>query len=173
MPGSAEELSTELLEFCRSESLSGDGLQEIFERHGCTPNHPGIDNYDFFHLACWNEKVTEEILRCLLEYFSDAAGAIHEGETILQGQGETPLHVICHNQNATLGIVQLLIDASPDSLHHLNRIGMTPLLHLCFNSNADDEVKLEVLNLRIEKCPESVRRVARLSYLPIHAAAGF
>jgi ankyrin repeat protein len=163
MTGSTDALCAELSEFCRFWSFSEDGLKEIIERHGCTPNHPPIDNYDFFYLACENKKVTEGILQYLLEYFPDAASAIAEGDL-------TPLHVICRNKNATLDMVQLLIGASPDSLHHRDRARMTPLYCFCFSRNFGDEVGLEILKLLLEKCPESVRDVARSGYLPIHAA---
>ena len=165
MTGSTDALRAELSKFCRSESLSKDGLKDIIESYGCTPNHPGIDNYDFFHLACKNKKVKEAILRYLLDYFPDAGSAIHEDET--------PLHVICRNQNATLGMVQLLIDASPDSLRHQDFADMTPLYYFCYNRKFGDEVGLEILKLLLEKCPESVRLVARFGNLPIHAAASF
>ena len=57
----AEALSDELLEFCRSDSLSEDGICEIIERHGLTPNnnHPNISDHEFFRAVCLNERVTE------------------------------------------------------------------------------------------------------------------
>ena len=164
MTGSTDALCAELSEFCRFWSFSKDGLQEIIERHGCAPNHPGINNYDFFHLACENKNVTEGILQYLLEYFPDAASAIAEGDL-------TPLHVICFKKHATLGMVQLLIDASPDSLHHSNQFGLTPLHCLCYNRYTDGEVKLEILKLLLEKCPES--HADSFGSHPIHIAARF
>ena len=62
-------LLEELSQFCGSESLSKDGLREIIEKHGCAPNDPNINNYDFFHWACCNERLTKGILRYLLKYF--------------------------------------------------------------------------------------------------------
>ena len=57
----------ELEEFCRSDSLSEEGLRELFERHGLTPNNDNVaDEYEFFGVACNNERVTEGILRCTL-----------------------------------------------------------------------------------------------------------
>src|SRR6056300_30006 len=113
-------LEEELTEFCRSDSLSLDGLCEIIE-HGCTPNNdPNINNYKFFHEACDNEKVTEGILRCLLEYFPNAIRRADEEERRL------PIHNICRNKNVTFGMVQLLIDAFPDSLRHETNNGCIP-----------------------------------------------
>ena len=57
-----------LVEFCGSDSLSERGLREIIRLHGVAPNNKNdIDNYEFFHKACVNERVTEGILLYLLK----------------------------------------------------------------------------------------------------------
>ena len=158
-------LLKDLTEFCRSDSLSEGGLHEIIERHGCAPNNNDPSNdYAFFHQACDNERLTEGILRYLLECFPNAVRDTDEG-------GHLPLHYICRNKNVTLGMVQLLIDAYPDSLRHENNYGGLPLHYLCGNENPDEKVKVEILKLLIERYPESVRHVARFGILPIHFAA--
>src|SRR6056300_497507 len=111
-------LVKELIDCCRSESLSEDGLREIFQRYDCENNHHHVDNYSFFLSACQNVIVTEGILRCLLKYFSSAASAT-------TSRGETPLHFVCINKNATCGMVQLLIDAFPGSLDRAINDGIT------------------------------------------------
>ncbi len=159
-------LLEELSECCRSESLSEDGLREIIERHNWAPinNDPNITNYKFFHWACYNERVTEGILRCLLEYFPNAVRHAGEGGTL-------PLHtMLVRNKNVTLNMVQLLIDAYPDSLSHESNSGRVPLHSLCYN-NQNVDVVLDVLKLLVERCPESVRHVTRDGMLPIHIAA--
>src|SRR5210317_2070407 len=120
---STDALWNELLEFFNSESLSEDELREILERFGCAPNNNlNIDNYGFFIMACHNELVTEGILRCLLEYFPDAAGYT-TAEGLL-----TPLRsILFANKNATRGMVQLLIDACPESIGRANNEANTPL----------------------------------------------
>jgi ankyrin repeat protein len=172
-------LLKELTEFCQSDLLSEDGLHEIIERHGCAPNNddPNI-NYEFFHEACRNEKVTEGILRCLLEYFPNAAkntdGCVFNGEENVGGC--TPLHIICRdNSHVTLNIVELLIDAYPDSLRHEDNKGFTPLHKLCRNEDLDDkEVGLKILKLLLEKGPESARHATiTAGVLPIHIAAAY
>ena len=63
-------LGKELFEFCKSESLSEEGgLHEIIDRHGLKPDNTQniSDDYKFFLSACQNERVTEGIIRCLLE----------------------------------------------------------------------------------------------------------
>ena len=68
-------MEEEMTEFCQSDSLSLDGLCEIIERHGVAPKNNGITNYEFFRQTCLNERLTEEILRYLLEYFPNAVRA--------------------------------------------------------------------------------------------------
>src|SRR5210317_1878481 len=161
-------LLKELSQCCRSSgSLSKDGVREIIERHNCANNNDqNIDYYQFFRRACRNERVTEGILRYLLEYFPYAAR--HASE-----RGQLPLHFICHHKNVTLGLVQLLIDAFPDSLHHEDNNGLMPLHALCLNKNLEDEVGLEILKLLVEKSPESVRHPTNRGGLPIHIAARY
>eukprot|EP00984_Skeletonema_dohrnii_P031635 scaffold24379_cov115-Skeletonema_dohrnii-CCMP3373.AAC.2 len=155
-------LSNELLVFCQSDSLSEEGLREIIERHALTGvNHPC--NYISFLVACRSERVTDGIIRCLLEYFPDAASAIDKGWS--------PLHCACRNPNMTLKIIQLLIDAAPDSVSSVNSGGSMPLHCLCYSENLDDAAAIEILNLIIEKYPEAVRHANSKGYLPIHIAS--
>jgi ankyrin repeat protein len=166
---SNDALVQELIDFCRSEVLSEDGLREIIEKYGCAPNNHRVENYDFFIVACRNELVTEGILRYLLEYFSSAASAT-------TSRGETPLHMICNNKNATRGMVQLLIDAFPGSLDraiNAGAIGVTPLHFLCFNKDIDDSNAVDILGFFLERCPEAVRHADGDGDLPIHIACGF
>ncbi len=163
---SIDALGEELLAFCRSGSLSEDGLQEIIKRYGA-PKNQNFTDYAFFHEACRNERVTEGILRMLLEYFPDAASLFDEEVEF------SPLHSVCqHNKNATLGMVQFLVDAFPESLRKANNDGHMPLHGLCLNENLNEETGLEILKYFIERCPESVQQVTRIGNLPIHIAAG-
>ncbi len=152
-------------EFCRSESLSEDGLRAIIAANNDIIE---INNYKFFHEACGNERVTEGVLRYLLEYFPNAIKYTDE----LRGQ--LPIHTVIRlNKNVTLGMVQLLIDAFPDSLRHENGGGWLPLHMLCYNKYLDKEVALEILQLLLERCLESVRHADSFDALPIHIAAAY
>ncbi len=169
-------LEEELTAFCRSHALSEDGLRAIFKGHGVAPNNndPNI-NYEFFHEACLNKKVTECILRYLLEYFPNAV-RYADGYVCVEEEkvgGCTPLHSICFNKNVTLGMVQILFDTFPDSLLHENNYGFMPLHVLCDNKNLDNDLAVDILKLLFEKFPESVRHAARYDILPLLPAAGF
>jgi ankyrin repeat protein len=155
-----------LLQFCRSDSLSENGLREIIEQHANNNDITGSIDYKFFHEACLNERVTEGTLRYLLEYFPNAVRAIRE-------EGRSPLHFICYNKNVTLGIVQLLIDAFPEYIRHENNEGHMPLHRFCDKEHLDDKVGLEILKLLLEKCPESVRHANIKGNLPLHFAAAW
>eukprot|EP00985_Skeletonema_marinoi_P018097 scaffold10048_cov66-Skeletonema_marinoi.AAC.5 len=156
---SAESLSEELYFYCASESLSEDGLREIIERH-----NPHVNNHDFFLEACSNERVTEGIIQCLLEYFPAAASTINVN-------GPVPLHLVCNNKNVTRSMVQLLIDAAPNSVRSVDEDGWMPLHHFCSCNKVDGAI--EILNLLVEKYPEALRHVDNnFGFLPIHIASG-
>ena len=160
-------LANELLEFCSSESLSEEGLREIIERHGLTPNNNHEDDYTFFLCACSNGRFTEGIIRLLLEYFPDSASAIN-----YSGRHWSPLHLACgYNESVTRGIIQLLIDAAPDSIRSVDSEGMMPLHWLCEDKQLDESVSLEILQLLIEKHPQALRHADYDGCLPIHMAA--
>jgi hypothetical protein len=96
--GSTPLLEEDLAEFCRSDSLSEDGLREIIERCGGA-NDPRVRKYDFFHSACCNKRITEGILRYLLGCFPNAIRYADEELRRL------PIHNICRNKNVTLNMV--------------------------------------------------------------------
>ncbi len=157
-------LLKELEALCKSALLSVDCLRERIERHHGNNHH--VENYDFFLWACRNERLTEGIIRCLLEHFPDAASYSCR-------KGSTPLHYICFNKNVTLGMVQLIIEACPESLGRAdNPVGYMPLHTLCLNKSLDDTAAVDILGLLLERCPEAVRHTETNGALPIHVACG-
>ncbi len=88
--------------------------------------------------------------------------------------GWSPLHCAFINKNMTAEIVQLIIDAAPDSVRSVSNTGHTPLHYLCLNELLDGTIAIKILKLLLEKHPESIRHAddgynERL--LPIHLAA--
>ena len=155
----------ELILFCRSESISEEGICEIIERHGLAANNNRIRKYKSFRSACNNERVTEGIMRCLLGYFPAAISDTDD-------DGRSPFHVACNNKNVTLNIIQLLIDAAPDSVRSVDDNGGMPLHWLCGNKTIDEAVAVQICKLLIEKHPEAVRHADNEGRLPIHFASG-
>ena len=156
---------SELFDFCESESLSEEGLRDIIDRRGLTPNNHNLGNYKFFRDACFNERVTEGIIRCLLEYFPDAANYTDE-------YGCLPLHWACKNKNVTFNITQLLIAAAPNSVRGVNSYGNMPLHDLCSNQYVDEMTEIKILKFLIDKYQEAVQHADNNGSLPIHIAAG-
>jgi ankyrin repeat protein len=154
----------ELDAHCKCDSLSEDGLREIIERHGLVPNNYLVSDYRFFFAACNNERVTEGIIQCLLEYFPDAASASNT-------YGQTSLHIALCNKHVTLNIVQLLIDAAPNSICSLDNDGRMPLHCLCDSENVNEIIAIEILTLLLEKHPKAVGHAAEDNgLLPVHIA---
>ena len=166
---SAESLSKELYFFCKSEALSEEVLHEIIGRYGLTPNcdaRAHVDNYNFFHWVCCNERLTEGITRCLIEYFPDAASATDK-------DGRSSLHCVFMNKSATLNIIRLLIDAAPETVRSVSNDGMMPLHKLCGNRKVDEAAAVPILKLLVEKYPEAARHADDQGVLPIHWASGW
>jgi ankyrin repeat protein len=174
-----KDLTRILEEYVPSLIFSEAGLRELFERHGFLPNtdyNPHMGDYHFFAAACSHERVSEGILRCLLEYFPDAASAPRPW-----WRCATPLHMICSNKNATLGMVKLIIEAAPESVQKEDDLGRMPLHKLCCNINLDDEVAVDILKFLVMKYPEAIQHFAGIcedgeetdspAILPIHLAA--
>jgi ankyrin repeat protein len=74
-------------------------------------------------------------------------------------------------------MVQLLIDAHPESLDRANNEGITPLHAVSKNKNLNDSAAVNILGLILERCPDAARRTAggvggqlANGYLPIHLA---
>lgn len=161
----ALELSNALTALCRSDSLSEDGLSKkfanLFERHDVSVlEYQNYGDFFFFVELCYSEKVTEGMIRFILHYFPGAANWA-------DGDGRLPLHYACKNNNITLNIVQILIAASYESVGRFDRDGMLPLHYLFENSNLDDTVVLDILQLILEKHPESIRHAEIDGYLPL------
>ncbi len=69
------------------------------------------------------------------------------------------------------GIIQLLIDAAPDSVRSVTNHGYMPLHVLCANNRMNEATSINLLKLLIEKHPDAVRRADIGGELPIHMAA--
>eukprot|EP00984_Skeletonema_dohrnii_P023522 scaffold12609_cov132-Skeletonema_dohrnii-CCMP3373.AAC.7 len=161
-------LAKELYDLCEADSLSEEGLREIIERYGLNDTrHVGIITV-IFRVMCVIERVTEGILRYLLNIFPAAAMAT-------DNEGQLPLHLACQNPNMTLNIIQLIIDAAPDSVRQADINGRVPLHHLCMVDDCVDEISaIEILKLLLHKYPEAARHADdENGTLPIHIACGY
>ena len=157
---SAELLLDELYECCASDGLSEEHIREIIERHQLTPHDENqVRNYRFFLAACCNANATVGVIQYLLKYFP------------ADEDGQLPLHHACLSNDVSLGVIQLLIDAAPDSVRREHNGGRMPLHYLCKNKDLEKSTALEILKLFLENCPESIRHKSDKGALPIHIAA--
>ena len=158
-------LSDELLLFCQSDSISLEGLHEILQRYGMTANDSRhISDYTFFLHACYNEHVDEAIIKCLIDIFPAAVSVIDE-------DGQFPLHLACMNDNATPGIIRLLVTADPSSRQVADEEGNTPLHHLCVARSRNDPVNIEILKILLTNCSSTSKHANNTGVLPIHYAS--
>ena len=153
-----------LLRYCRSESLSEEGLRELFERHGVTPNSHDVECEKVFLQLCFDGKITEGIIRCFLEYFPAAV--------FVNKNGLAPLQAACfNNERISLTIVELLFDAAPNLIRSVDHVkGGVIFHHLCSSIKVGEASAVQILKFLIEKYPEGARRVDNEGSLPIHAA---
>ncbi len=120
-----------------------------------------MNNYQLFRIACSKEKPTEGIIRCLLEYFPDAANEADE-------DGQLPLHYACDCLDVPRGVIQLLIDAAPDAVRREDNGDNMPLHILCNNTHTalEERKALVILNLLLKKCPERIEATFQFTSLP-------
>jgi len=104
----------EFEDFCSSEDLSLDGLQRMTKDISLDD----LRNSSFLHRVCMNEKVTLEIVECLLHLYPQT---IHRcldisyeykyipDEDSVEGY---PLHLACYNKDCPNEVIQLLLRKS-------------------------------------------------------------
>ena len=150
--------------YCSGDVLSLEGLQEKIV--GIPADVVLGSEVHFIHRACENERVTLEIVECLLVAFPDAARTCDR-------DGWSPLHYACWNNNLDPGIVRLLLEGWPESVNHRNNRGDLPLHILCETGggSVDETASLAVLELLLNAAPDSATTVASGGDLPIHIAS--
>ena len=159
--------SSELLCWSKSDDISEVVLRQIIRRyrnHDKNNNFHARCHYEFIQWAFCSEKITEGIVRLLLEYFPAAVDIADE-------KGWLPIHYACDNKNVSIGIIQLLIDAAPDSVRSVNYAGLLPIHKLCGNNTELDGTEaIRILSILLEKYPGSERIADVVGKLPFHYA---
>ena len=151
-----------LEEYCSDYGrLTLDGLQERIA--GIPPD--AVRGSDFLHDVCIDEKVTLEMIECLLDAFPDAARSI-------DSTAWSPLHYACANKSMDPEIVRLLLERWPESVDHQdNETGDLPLHNLCTAEDFDETSSLAILDLLVAAAPLSLTRANAEGRLPIHCAS--
>ena len=187
----------ELADFCASDDLYLDALQEIINTLG---SYVSSQNPSCFHEACKNENLTLEIVQLLYNIFP---GALR----LRDGIGCLPIHWLCVNKylddtasldilwfmlsidpnfprevagcngrlpihyavaNKSTAFCKILIDAYPESLRIESDDGWLPIHYACSWGKRDDTA--DTIQYLLELDPELINAEDSDGYLPIHCA---
>ena len=159
-------LSDELRLFCLSDSISLEGLHEILQRYGriLANDSRHINDYTFFFYAFVHEYVDEAIIQCLIDVFPDAVSVIDE-------DGQTPLHLACLSDNVTPDIIRLVTIAHPSACQIADKYGDMPLHCFCVTRSKNDSEAIEILKILLTNSSSSTKHANNRGRLPIHYAS--
>ena len=150
----------ELYDLCASNNLSLGALQEIINTLG-----PGVSsqNPSCFHRACYNEKVTLEIVQLLYNTLPDAL-------RLRNDDGYLPIHRLCYNidldENTSVDILRFMLEVDPTLPRETNNRGYHPI------HGASDNKSTIFCKILIDAYPQSLR-IESGSWLPIHKACAW
>ena len=86
----------------------------------------------------------------------------------------TPLHIACSNKGVTLKVFRLVYNAWPEAFTlGSGFFGFHPIHELCFNTELDEIVSLDILRCMFHIDPACVRERNFEGGLPIHTAAKY
>ena len=167
-------LHDELVAYCSGKEVTVEGLHEIIvNRWGWSPDKKFDDDVFFLRLLC-NEHftVTEGTVKFILQYFPSAA-------FLKTGDKKTALHVmLLQNKFVTPQVVQILVDAFPQSVWIQDTNGVTPIHALCAATYHDESVKVDILDILLGSVGLHNNKVKLMKIctnndlmLPIHFAA--
>jgi ankyrin repeat protein len=164
------ELIEDLRKFCRSDSLSMDGLLEktkfIPRRSVKAGQIFGFTN--LMHHVCANKNATKEMVEHLLELNPDAAGiysdvfesSYYDDTDEASCRWSLPLHAACKNVNIPSSVIEGLVKMYPPALAHRAtyddgyplRNGAPLEIYLSRESNID----IDAVRVLIDTVPEDV-----------------
>ena len=167
LPTNSGIVSTELYDLCKSDDLSLDALQEkisLLGRHiirkACDEECPFL--FLFFHQACWNKRITLDIINYLLTMFPRAGNAFIRAEDYAyHGTKASALHYSCYNEYCPDSVIELLVKKHPELskangvfwINNNNRVEGLPLhCYLMRNSNID----IETVEILVEAFPTAL-----------------
>jgi len=136
--GGSDYDSDKLLELCESENLTYDALQEKINDLG-----PRVSSQSplCFHEACYNEKVTLEIVQLLCNTRPDAL-------RLPSHYGCLPIHMLCYNKDldetASIDILRFMIDVDSTLPREMNGNGDLPIHNaVCYKSTVFCKVLID------------------------------
>ena len=89
---------------------------------------------------------------------------------VLDGEGNTPLHMVCESKSVNLSLVQLLFNSWPEAIRMPGEDNCFPV-HLLFQNRTDDgPTVLSILQFMLDIDQTIVRERDESGFLPIHYA---
>jgi len=86
---------------------------------------------------------------------------------LLDGPGNTPLHLACGNNKVNLELFELLLNAWPDSIRMRNNSRYLPIHSLCCGKMGEPN-SVDILRCMLSIDPTLAREMNDIDYLPIH-----
>ena len=86
---------------------------------------------------------------------------------LLDGPGNTPLHLACGNNKVNLELFELLLNAWPDSIRMRNNSRYLPIHSLCCGKMGKTN-SVDILRCMLSIDPTLARETNDIDYLPIH-----
>ena len=114
------------------------------------------------HVILSNPSVND--IRHILFYI---IGSMHNAIRIVDGDGRTPLHLACRNEDMTLEIMQFIYSKWPEAIGMRDNNGFLPFRFLC--SCMDGSASLDILRFMLS-IDSTVVRERDSDNLPIHLA---
>jgi len=86
-----------------------------------------LEDSSFFHKACWNKKITMDIVNHILQFYPRACDNITDEfcmiDTPVHRTSAYPLHLACLNSHCHSTIVLEILEKNPDAIYHQCIIG--------------------------------------------------
>lgn len=123
-------------------------------------------NFAPIHVICCNPGVNNmlDVLKFLIN--SDTESVQYDG-----GFGRVPFLMACANNNASLTLLELILDYWPEAIHQQDVCGDKAMHLLSRNSELDDVKSEQIFHYLLQKSYESSRETNFDGYLPLHCAA--
>ena len=149
---------------CRSRELSIEKLMECIE---ALPPNPGIqlNKSPMLHYAVRNDRVTFDIVECLMGYNPAASHVCMGMEAASIFPLQFPLHVACANPNCDDSIIELLLSSNPGALFH---DACSRRLPLSFYLSRPRNVNLHMVRQLIQRYPKALTEVDNYRGTPVH-----
>ena len=152
----------ELADLCASNNLSFDALQETINTLG---PRLSSQNPSCLHKACYNKKVTLEIVQLL---YNTLPGALR----LRDNEGYLPIHAICDNEDldetASIDILRFMLEIDPTLPREVDSEGYLPIHYAVAVTRKSTTFCKEL----IDAYPQSLRIEAD-DWLLIHMACRF